>query len=244
MAAAALGDPLSNPEQLLAEVDDLLRTSPHTNSRDGADEERLIWIGRAATALDRWDHTRWLLYTKSIEDAQRPTLVEQVLGLRTLRVWLYRAQADLRFTAGRQGIVLPQGHTFDYFEEVRKVVEAARLEVFFVDGYLDAEFVSRYVSRVAKGTAVRLLTHPKSVADVREPVELLCQQSGLSVSVRTSSSLHDRFVFIDRQSCYFSGASFKDGAKNAPTLLAQLRDIFQPVWDAYEAIWQKAHIER
>ena len=47
-------------------------------------------------------------------------------------------------------------------------------------------------------------------------------------------------MFIDRAACYLSGASFKDGAKNAPTVLAQIRDAFEDMWNTYERKWNES----
>jgi hypothetical protein len=37
---------------------------------------------------------------------------------------------------------------FDYFDEIRKIIELAKQDLFFIDPYLDSEFVSRYLSHV------------------------------------------------------------------------------------------------
>lgn len=50
--------------------------------------------------------------------------------------------------------------------------------------------------------------------------------------------------FVDRTACYQSGASFKDGAKRAPTTLTQITDAFEAVWNTYEKAWAAAKIER
>jgi hypothetical protein len=53
----------------------------------------------------------------------------------------------------------------------------------------------------------------------------------------------NRYVFVDRLSCYQSGASFKDGAKSAPTTLTQITDAFAPVLKTNEDIWSRAQVE-
>ena len=42
-------------EQLLAEIDDLLRTMPPINKFHEANEENLSWLGRAMAILNQWD---------------------------------------------------------------------------------------------------------------------------------------------------------------------------------------------
>src|SRR5205814_1550807 len=135
-------------------------------------------------------------------------------------------------------------HVFDYFDELRKLIETARMEAFFVDPYLDAEFVSRYLPHLQAGVLIRLLTGPKRIVTLLPAVDLYSKQSEMRVQVRSSSTIHDRYLFIDRSACYQSGGSFKDGAKNAPVTLARVTDGFKPMWDTYDHLWSVAGIER
>jgi len=62
------------------------------------------------------------------------------------------------------------------------------------------------------------------------------------IEVRISHKLHDIFLFVDRNAGYFSGASFKDGAKNAPSLVYQITDLFSLALDGYEQLWNQASV--
>ena len=94
---------------------------------------------------------------------------------------------------------------------------------------------------VSQGTVIRLLTREK-IASLVPAANLFNQQSGTKIEVRAASGFHDRFVFIDQAYCYQSGASFKDGAKKAPTTLTMIKDAFQAVLGTYESIWTGATI--
>jgi hypothetical protein len=167
------------------------------------------------------------------------------IGVREMMVLLHQARNDLRMrTLGPTNLALPRGGVFDYFDEVRKTIELANQEVLFVDPYLDAEFVSRYLPHVRTGVAIRLLTSDKKLGLLLPAVDLFIKQNSRAVSVRSTNGLHDRYVFIDKGSCYQSGASFKDGAKQAPTTLTQITDAFGPVWETYEKLWAVARVER
>ena len=63
---------------------------------------------------------------------------------------------------------------------------------------------------------------------------MLTKQSQSSITVKSASNFHDRYLFVDGKACYQSGASFKDGARNA-----QITDAFTAVRDTYEAVWQR-----
>ena len=98
---------------------------------------------------------------------------------------------------GRGSVVVAEGRVFEYFDELRKVIETARVDVFFVDPYLDADFVSRYLPYVAEGVSIRLLGGAKKRATLLPAVDSFAQQSGRPVSVRVSDGLHDRYLFVD-----------------------------------------------
>src|ERR1700692_3905583 len=121
-------------------------------------------------------------------------------------------------TIGPLSVPVAHGQVFDYFDELRRVIEAAKEDLLFVDPYLDAEFVSRYLSHVSGGVRTRLLAREK-LATLLPAVALFTKQSKAAIDVRSAPNFHDRYVFVDRTACYQSGASFKDGAKSAPTTL-------------------------
>ena len=203
-----------NNEQLLGEVEDILRSTPSTDvireSPDAASE----WVARAAATLTRWDRARFPIIEAAVVDSQKMLDLKQNLqGHRRLVGLLQQARADLRMALGQLSLVVAQGQVFDYFDEMRKIIETARTEVFFVDPYLDSGFVSRYLPQVANTCSVRLLAGPKKIATLLPAVDLFAQQSGARVGVRVSDKLHDRYLFVDNAACYLSGGSFKDGAK-------------------------------
>jgi hypothetical protein len=132
---------------------------------------------------------------------------------------------------------------FDYFDEIRRTVELAKQDLLFVDPYLDAEFVSRYLPHVAVGVTTRLLAREK-LTTLMPAVDAFARQSGTSVQVRSAPNFHDRYLFVDSVSCYQSGASFKDGARSAPTTLTQITDAFAAVRKTYEDLWNLAHVGR
>jgi hypothetical protein len=79
-------------------------------------------------------------------------MMRNVNGRAKLTSLLHQARADLRMDVGPLSVVIDKGQVFDYFDELRKVIEPARSDLFCVDPYLDAEFVSHYLPHVAGGT--------------------------------------------------------------------------------------------
>ena len=232
-------------EQLLAEVEDILRTLPSREDFDKRAEDSVAWVGRAAAALTRWNMPKFPQIDAAVDDINKSLdMVRNINGRAKLTSLLHQARADLRMDVGPLSVVIDKGQVFDYFDELRKVIEPARKDLFFVDPYLDAEFVTRYLPHVAAGTGVRLLGGEKRMPTLLPAVDLFTKQSGLAIEVRSSGDIHDRYLFVDGAACYVSGASFKDGAKKAPAVLTQIGDAFKAMWDTYDTLWKKGKVER
>lgn len=228
------------PSQLLAEIEDAIRVA--TTSSD--DPRFLAWVARAAMLLKRWNPRRSVIVDSHARGAIGVTAMFVNSDAQSLLMLLHEAQQDLRLNeVGPLSATVATGAVLDYFEEVRKVLVTAAKEVFFVDPYLDAEFVSRFMPQVRSGVVVRLLGK-KGIAALLPAVDLAAQQLGLSISVRSASSLHDRFVFIDGVRGFHSGASFKDGARMAPTIFTEVTDALSTLQVAYEQMWSGASVHR
>ena len=100
---------------------------------------------------------------------------------------------------------------------------------------ISGESHSGHTSRIALGL---------KTVQILPAVETFTKQSNANVQIRSASKFHDRYVLVDNQVCYQSDASFKDGAKSAPTTLTQITDAFVAVTQTYEALWKSAKVER
>lgn len=140
-------------------------------------------------------------------------------------------------------ILIGHGETYEYFEELRRVLAIATTEAFFVDPYLDADFVKNYLPLVGVNVNVRLLARAK-IKTLLPAVEMFVRQYSTNVEVRSAPNFHDRYLLIDGASCYQSGASFKDGAKTAPTTITQIMDAAAAVIQTYENLWKNATVHR
>src|SRR5438132_635873 len=117
--------------------------------------DSISWVGRASAALTRWDHVRSIVIDSAVDDINRALdNLRNINDRAKLTSLLHQARADLRLDVGSLSVLIDKGRAFDYFDELRKVIEPARSDVFFVDPYLDAEFVTRYLPHVTKGTTV------------------------------------------------------------------------------------------
>lgn len=228
-----------SPEQLALEIEDLIRTMPGSRDLSVNPDKCLPWLGRANAAMRAWNSTQSIMHFEPM------TLVvssnDNGYGLsntrRNILVQLHQAQSDLRLrTTGTLSVGFDSGRVFDYFDEVRKLIETAKVDILFVDPYLDATFVSSYLPHVPDGTPVRLLAREK-VAALKSAITSFTAQTKLAAEIRIGLGFHDRYIFVDGLACYQSGASFKDGARKTPTTLTQITDAFTAVQSTYENLW-------
>jgi hypothetical protein len=231
-------------EQLLTEVEDVLRSMPPRPTIRQATDDNLSWFGRAYAVVGQWKPELSSLMWGYEERIHGRDPYDALVAVSALTTLLQQARHDLRMqTLGPVNVALSHGMVFDYFDEIRRIIELAKQELFFIDPYLDAEFVARYLPHAAVGVTTRLLTREK-LATLLPAVDAFMQQHKAKVEVRSASNFHDRYLLVDRSACYQSGASFKDGAKSAPTTLTQITDAFGAMLTTYEALWGGAKIVR
>jgi hypothetical protein len=231
-------------EQLLGEAEDLLRTAPPMAEIIQNDENGVAWFGRFSAVIRAWNMARSAEVLLAQMQLESMAPEQNQNGYRRILALLNEARHALRMeTVGPLSVPVAHGQVFDYFDEVRKIIELARQDLLFIDPYLDAEFVSRYLSHVSKGVTIRLLARER-LTTLLPAVDLFAKQSGHTIEVRSAPHFHDRYVFVDRNACYQSGASFKDGAKSAPTTITQITDASIAMSQTYEDLWNTAKVER
>ena len=211
--------------------------------------EILEWVGRATAAVEAWA----ALTHQSAAVAAWHRALDKLHGgisiggpnpdMAIPRV-LYQAQSQLRLTTvGPVNVAVGTGKTFDYFDQLRKIIEEASTDILFVDPYMNADFASRYLQHVKNGVTIRLLvsSDPKNeryVSSLKTAVEMFAQQYRATIAVRSAKELHDRWVFIDNRRCFQSGASFKDGGAKTGTTITENVDAFAVLNGLYEGLWQ------
>jgi hypothetical protein len=232
--------PQLHPSQLLAEIEDAIRTAP----RDFSLSEAVSWLGRATSLLKRWAPDRSIIIDSYARGSLGISDMLATSNFSSVLMLLHEARHDLRLSeVGPLSTVVATGATFDYFDEVRKLLVTSRTDLFFVDPYLNADFVARYFPHIPSGVNVRLLGR-KEVPALLTAVDLAAQQYRIGVSVRSSNSIHDRFVFLDSARGFNSGASFKDGARLSPTIFTEITDALPAIQATYENLWSAATAHR
>jgi hypothetical protein len=237
--------------QLLAEFEDLLRTMPSPEVMRKLTVETYAWFGRARAIVGSWDKIRAVFFAGQVDEylaSINSAFNSDLMGLSPLPkiiALIQEARFDLRMkTTGPLSVAVNRGQPFDYFDEVRKLIAAAQSDILFVDPYLDADFVSRYLPHIRSGVTIRLLAS-KNLAVLLPAAQQFAQQHKASVEVRkTAGRPHDRYVFVDKGQCYLSSASFQDGGRLSPATLQQISDASAELLAMYEGEWGSATVER
>ena len=225
-----------SPAEFAAHFDALVRTMPPIATLSHDTQENHEWLGLAAHLVQETDSARGMLFRMEMSKLyssynRMPGDTEKLLVS-----MVQQCKMEWRFrSSGPLAVAFEPRRPFDYFDEVRKYVESATTEVFFIDPYMDADFVSRYLPFVKPGVAVRLLGSNRIVA-LKAAVEMYSAQNSTTVELR-HSLFHDRYLIIDRRECYQSSGSFNHGAATAASLLVQIVDAFDSIQSIYEARW-------
>jgi hypothetical protein len=135
----------------------------------------------------------------------------------------------------KQGVFF-SGQTFDALSAASRIMATATSRLLLIDGYIGADTLNLLPTT---GIALDILTKPPIAATIKTLCSAFKNQHG-SLSVRTTSSFHDRFVVIDNSTVYHFGASIKDLGKKVfmfslieePELLASIRAKVTAEWAA------------
>jgi hypothetical protein len=233
---------------ILSELEAQVRTMPNFPAT-GADrltffmmEAHYEWVGRTIALLTAWDKTKAIPARVAAQNLETAIFMQNV---GTIRITLHEAISDLKLRVQhRPGGAFAANTPYDFFREFKNLLTQATKELFIIDAYL-SDGIFTYLSAAVSGVPIRLMTKserkPKLIPLVRAGQQAFQQQYQRQVETRETTQIHDRVIFLDGQTCYVSGASFKDAAKNAPTYLTFLSpDLIPDKLAAYEAIWNQA----
>jgi hypothetical protein len=227
----------------LEELDVLLRHIPDKTYLMMGMVDPTDWLARAGAALRAAGNPTLITDFRMSSDALASCFDrwEAEPHYAKIRRSVSQAMHELRLDlTGPTNEVIGEGGVWRYFDHIRKIVEGAQQDVLFVDQYLDAEFVSRYLPHVPQSAAIRLLTGSSKLKKLVPAASMFAKENSVSLEIRSSKKPHDRFVIVDRTGCYQSGASIKDGASISPTIITEFTDARDSIIATYEQIWSEA----
>ena len=105
-----------------------------------------------------------------------------------------------------QGIFF-QGQIFDAYAKFQSFIAQAQKEIVLIDNYVDITVLER-LSTKSSGVDVTIYTLPNTRLTTQDVHNFNAQYPTLTV--RHTTSMHDRFLIIDNSILYHLGASLKD----------------------------------
>jgi hypothetical protein len=111
----------------------------------------------------------------------------------------------------------PKGATHDAYTHIRAILQEAQSSVFIIDGYMDSDIYT-VLSTLNNILDLRFLTS-KIPNDFVLEGQRFAQQHRCTLSIKTVRDFHDRFIVVDKSSCYLLGASIKDAGNKAFTIV-------------------------
>ncbi len=224
------------PQVLLDSLRRLVREEPPLQGKGTYEAVQHEWLGRASHLIRQWDQTQAIGFQIAAR-AMAGNLNRQ-MNYGTVLTVIYEAIASLESNLPADtGQVFGPGAVYDFFKALNELVGGATKSIFIVDPYMDNSIFDGYLSNIGSSVVARLLV--SHYADsVSVAAAAFSKQRGLEVSVRRSSGLHDRVIFIDSAQCWVLGASIKDAAAKKPTYLAPISsDVVSEKLRIYEELW-------
>ena len=200
-------------------------------------------------------HTQWIGQTLALirhvspNDAYRFDLAAGMVGIDIHKEHNYTemrstlemviATLELQNPEETQKVYGP-GAQYDFYRDLKRIIEGATKSVFIVDPYINTELFDLYVEKIKNGTNVRLLTSNFDSA-TEAIIKKYQAKPSIYFQAKRSSEIHDRVIIIDGTACWVLGQSIKDAAKKKPTYIAPLPSDVVTLKEAhYEKIWNAA----
>ena len=109
----------------------------------------------------------------------------------------------------KQGVFV-QGQIFDAYTKFQELIQKAQKEIILIDNYIDLTVLDRLTVK-SPGVDVIIYTKPQTPIKKLDIAKFNAQYPTLAIKYTTS--MHDRFLIIDRTEIYHIGASLKDLGK-------------------------------
>lgn len=129
-----------------------------------------------------------------------------------------------------QGVFV-QGQIYDAYTKFQELIQKAQKEIILIDNYIDLTVLDRLTAK-SSGVDVIIYTQPQTPIKKLDIAQFNAQYPTLTI--KNTTSMHDRFLIIDRTEIYHIGASLKDLGKKCFgfTRLEEAQLMIKTVMDA------------
>ena len=109
----------------------------------------------------------------------------------------------------KQGVFV-QGQIYDSYTKFQELIQKAQKEIILIDNYIDLTVLDRLTVK-SPGVDVIIYTQPQTPIKKLDIAKFNAQYPTLTI--KNTTSMHDRFLIIDKTEIYHIGASLKDLGK-------------------------------
>ena len=109
----------------------------------------------------------------------------------------------------KQGVFV-QGQIFDAYTKFQELIQKAQKEIILIDNYIDLTVFDRLT---VKNPGVDVIIYTQSKTPIKKLDIAKFNAQYPTLTIKHTSSMHDRFLIIDRTEIYHIGASLKDLGK-------------------------------
>ncbi len=133
-------------EELLYELECLLRTMPSSESFKNRDEEVQVWLGNTIALVEENDEMFTSIKIQSLADNLNSSHTFDFEGdLNKFRSHLHKVIYKLRIsTKSPLTSTINKGEVLNYFDQIRKILKIATKEILVIDPYLNVDFITDY----------------------------------------------------------------------------------------------------
>lgn len=225
------------PNEILAELKRLQSSMPAVG-RVQISQGYLDWYGSVKALIVAANPNKEL--ELNVQEASFPYPALRIRAADSIRTILTIEIKRLEVMLGPQiQPVYGPGAQYDFYRNLKAILNTASSEIVLVDPYLDRESFDLYLGDLDPSVHARVLVNKN--ANSLKPVINVLETKHPGVLVKQSKELHDRVLFIDGRECWVIGQSIKDAADKKPTYIAPLpTDVVADKHKAYQAIWDRA----
>jgi hypothetical protein len=196
-------------------------------------------FGNPSTNVDKFHSARWAGSHNMMGVSSQQQQQNYELRMQRFDVLLRGLIDELKLLMPEEKIkgVYEPGDEYGFYRDLSDLIAKAENDILIVDAYVDENIFDLYASKVSPGVTLRILT--RKVGSNFDPIAKMYAKSK-PLSVKITSDIHDRQVFIDHRG-WIVGQSIKDAAKKKPTYVVELSEpLLTASRDIHHAIWSKA----
>jgi len=119
-------------------------------------------------------------------------------------------------------IFYDRGEQYDFYKDIKKLIQIAKVKIFIVDSYIDQDLFEVYLDKINQNIELEILTNSNTPkGNIKKIASMYRKKHKGKFEIREINLCHDRAIFIDDEG-WVIGQSIKDLARNKPSYMIKL----------------------